>query len=381
MERCPYAKKCGGCDYQGIPYQKQLLMKQESVQKLLSEFCPVHPIQGMDHPYHYRNKVHAVFSRQRSGQIVSGIYEENSHRVVPVDACQIENEKADAIICDIRDMLRSFKITIYNENSGQGLLRHVLIRTASRTGQILVVLVVTSPVFPSKNNFVKDLRKKYPEITSVVLNINEKRTSMVLGKRDIVLYGPGFIEDCICDMTFRISAQSFYQINPPQAEKLYKKAIELASLSGTERVIDAYCGTGTIGIAASPFAGEVIGIELNPEAVKDAMRNAKSNQIKNIRFFNADAGEFMEQMASDGEKADVVIMDPPRSGSTEQFLQSTVHLSPQKIIYISCNPQTQRRDLLFLQKLGYKAEEAWPFDFFGFTEHVETVVLMSRVKG
>ena len=179
-------------------------------------------------------------------------------------------------------------------------------------------------------------------------------------------------------MTFRISAQSFYQINPPQAEKLYKKAIELASLSGTERVIDAYCGTGTIGIAASPFAGEVIGIELNPEAVKDAMRNAKSNQIKNIRFFNADAGEFMEQMASDGEKADVVIMDPPRSGSTEQFLQSTAHLSPQKIIYISCNPQTQRRDLLFLQKLGYKAEEAWPFDFFGFTEHVETVVLMSQ---
>ena len=174
MERCPYAKKCGGCDYQGIPYQKQLLMKQESVQKLLSEFCPVHPIQGMDYPYHYRNKVHAVFSRQRSGQIVSGIYEENSHRVVPVDACQIENEKADAIICDIRDMLRSFKITIYNENSGQGLLRHVLIRTASRTGQILVVLVVTSPVFPSKNNFVKALRKKYPEITSVVLNINEE---------------------------------------------------------------------------------------------------------------------------------------------------------------------------------------------------------------
>ncbi len=378
MKTCPYAKKCGGCDYQGISYSKQLAMKQEYTEKLLKEFCPVHPITGMEDPYHYRNKVHAVFNRTRDGQIISGMYEENSHRVVPVDDCQIENEKADAIIRDIRDMLRSFKITVYNERSGQGLLRHALIRTASFTGQILVVLVVTSPIFPSKNNFVKALRKKHPEITSVVLNLNDKYTSMVLGKRDIVLYGPGYIEDQICGKTFRISAQSFYQINPPQAEKLYNKAIELAGLTGKERVIDAYCGTGTIGLAASDNAGEVIGVELNPEAVKDAVRNTKSNQVRNARFYCADAGEFMEQMAADGETADVVIMDPPRSGSTEKFMDSLGKLGPSRIVYVSCNPETQRRDIQYLQKLGYKAVEVWPYDFFGFTSHVECVVLMLR---
>ncbi|MCR4950134.1 MAG: 23S rRNA (uracil(1939)-C(5))-methyltransferase RlmD [Solobacterium sp.] len=378
MEKCPYAKKCGGCDYQGIEYAKQLAMKQAYTEQMLKAFCPVHPICGMSDPYHYRNKVHAVFNRTQDGKIVSGIYEENSHRVVPVDACQIENEKADAIIRDIRDLLRSFKITVYNERSGQGLLRHALIRSASATGQILVVLVVTSPIFPSKNNFVKALRKLHPEITSVVLNLNDRRTSMVLGKRDIVLFGPGWIEDRICGMTFRISAQSFYQINPPQAEKLYRKAIELAGLTGKERVIDAYCGTGTIGLAASPQAGEVIGIELNPEAVRDAVRNAKINQIRNARFFCADAGAFMEQMAADGETADVVIMDPPRSGSTEQFLDSIARLGPDRIVYISCNPETQRRDLQHLQELGYTAQEAWPYDFFGFTKHVETVTLITR---
>ena len=380
MEKCPYAKKCGGCDYQGIPYKKQLSMKQEYTEKLLAGFCPVHPIVGMDHPYHYRNKVHAVFNRTRDGKIVSGIYEENSHKVVPVDDCQIENEKADAIIRDIRDLLKSFKITVYNERSGQGLLRHVLIRTAGQTGQILVALVVTSPIFPSKNNFVKALRSKHPEISTVVLNLNDKRTSMVLGKRDIVLYGPGYIEDRICGLTFRISAQSFYQVNPPQAEKLYRKAIELAGLTGKERVIDAYCGTGTIGLSASPYAGEVIGVELNPEAVKDAVRNAKTNQVKNARFFCGDAGEFMERLAAEGERADVIFMDPPRSGSSEQFLDAVGRLGPARVVYISCDPETQRRDIQYLEKLGYKAEEAWPYDFFGFTRHVETVCLLSKLS-
>ncbi len=380
MELCPYAKKCGGCSYQGVPYDQQLSRKQKYTEDLLSEFCPVHPIVGMEHPYHYRNKVHAVFSRRKDGSIVSGIYEENSRRVVPVEACQIENEEADAIIQTIRGLLRSFKITVYNEKSGVGLLRHVLVRTASNTDQILVALVVTSPIFPSKKNFVQALRKAHPRIKTVVLNINTQRTSMVLGKRDIILYGPGYIEDRICGCTFRISAQSFYQINPPQAEKLYQKAIELAGLTGKERLIDAYCGTGTIGLSAAASAGEVIGIELNQEAVRDAIQNARGNQIRNARFYCADAGDFMEQMAADGERADVVIMDPPRSGSTERFLRAAAHMGPDRIVYISCNPETQRRDLQILKELGYSAQEAWPYDFFPWTGHVETVCCLYHQK-
>ena len=380
MQICPYAKKCGGCSYQGVPYEEQLNRKQTETEKLLGGFCQVHPITGMEHPYHYRNKVHAVFSRKKDGTIVSGIYEENSHRVVPVDDCQIENEEADAIIRTIRGLLRSFKITVFDEKSGTGLLRHVLIRTAAKTDQILVALVVTSPIFPSKKNFAKALLKAHPNIKTIVLNINTQRTSMVLGKRDIIIHGPGYIEDQICGCTFRISAQSFYQINPPQAEKLYQKAIELAGLTGKERVIDAYCGTGTIGLAAAHAAGEVIGIELNKEAVKDAVQNARINQIKNARFFCADAGDFMEQMAAEGESADVVILDPPRSGSTEAFLQAAAHMSPKMIVYISCNPETQARDLRVLKDLGYVAQEAWPYDFFPWTGHIETVVLMTRTE-
>jgi len=378
MKKCPYAEKCGGCDYQGVSYQDQLNKKQKYAERLLGQFCTVKTIQGADDPYHYRNKVHAVLTKTRKGQVLSGIYEEHSHRVVPVDECQIENEKADAIIRDIRDSLNSFKISVYDENTHTGLIRHVIVRTASNTGQILVVLVVTSPVFPSKNNFVKYLLNKHPDITSVVLNINDKRTSMVLGKRDIVIYGTGYIQDIICGNKFYISAQSFYQINPPQAEKLYMKAIQLASLTGKELVIDAYCGTGTIGLCAASRAKEVVGIELNPEAVKDAIRNAKANGITNVRFINADAGEVMQQIASEGESVDVIILDPPRTGCTDAFIHSIAKLSPTRVVYVSCNPETQARDMSLLLKMGYTASEVWPYDFFPFTEHVETVVSLSR---
>ena len=352
---CKAAKKCGGCQYQGIPYEKQLQDKQKAVRQLMQPFCKTAGITGMKDPYHYRNKVHAVFARKKDGTIISGVYEEGTHRVVPVETCQIEDEKADAIINDIRGLLKSFKIKIYNEDTGYGLLRHVLIRRGFSTGEIMVVLVLGSPVMPSKNNFVKALRKLHPEITTVVLNVNDKRTSMVLGDRETTIYGKGYIEDVLCGLRFRISSKSFYQINPVQTEKLYGKAMELAGLSGTERVIDAYCGIGTIGMVAAKFAKEVIGVELNPDAVRDAVKNAKHNQMKNIRFYQEDAGRFMEKMAALGEKADVVFMDPPRSGSTEQFMKSVVTLAPKKIVYISCDPQTQARDLKYLTRHGYKA--------------------------
>lgn len=378
-DKCPVSKKCGGCMFQGMDYKKQLEKKQGHVIHLLKEFGTVQDIIGMDNPYHYRNKVHAAFDRLKDGTIVSGVYEEKSHRVIPVETCQIENELADAIMASIRDLCKSFKIRIYNEDTGYGLLRHVLIRTGYESGQVMVVLVVADPIFPSKNNFVKALRKLHPEISTVVLNINDKDTSMVLGERDIVLYGKGFIEDSLCGCIFRISPQSFYQVNPQQTEVLYNKAIELAELTGNERVIDAYCGTGTIGIIASKHAKEVIGVELNKNAVKDAVINAKRNNVKNIKFYNQDAGKFMVGMANDGDTADVVIMDPPRSGSDEAFLSSIVKLTPKKVVYISCNPETMARDLRYLQSNGYRGGEIYPVDMFPFTGHVETVVLMSRV--
>ncbi|MBQ4068639.1 MAG: 23S rRNA (uracil(1939)-C(5))-methyltransferase RlmD [Lachnospiraceae bacterium] len=378
VKECSYSKKCGGCQYIGMPYKEQLKKKQKKVNKLLDKHCEVKTILGMDNPYYYRNKVHAVFARTKKGQIISGTYEAGSHRVVNIDSCLIENQVADAIIRDIRELVKSFKIQIYNEDTGYGLLRHVLIRTGYVTGQVMVVLVLASPIMPSKNNFVKALRKLHPEITTVVLNVNDRHTNMVLGERDIVLYGKGYIEDILCGIKYRISPQSFYQINPVQTERLYKKAISLAGLTGKERVIDAYCGIGTIGMTAASSAAEVIGVELNKNAVRDAVNNAKSAGINNIRFVCQDAGEYMVKLANQGEKVDVVFMDPPRAGSDEKFLSSIVKLSPNKVVYVSCNPETLERDIRYLEKNGYAAESAWPVDMFPFSEHVETVCLLSR---
>ena len=375
---CPVEKKCGGCQFLHLTYEEQLAWKQKQLSKLMKPLCPVHAITGMKDPLHYRNKVHAVFTHRRDGEIISGIYEEGTHNVVKVDECLLENQTADAIIRDIRQLLKSFKIKTYNEDTGYGLFRHALIRCGHKTNQVLVVLVLGSPILPSKNNFVKALLKLHPEITSIVLNVNDKKTSMVLGEKETVLYGKGYIEDELCGRRFRISPKSFYQINSVQTEFLYGKAIELANLTGKERVIDAYCGIGTIGLVAAQKAGEVIGVELNPDAVRDANRNAKMNQTENITFYQNDAGVFMTEMAEAGEHADVVFMDPPRAGSDEAFLTSVVRLAPDRIVYISCNPETLARDVAWLKKHRYQAEGCWGYDMFPFTGHVEAVCLLSK---
>ena len=376
--KCNISKKCGGCQFQGIPYKEQLKKKQKKEQSLLGAYGKVCSIIGMENPYYYRNKVHAVFDRDRKGNIISGIYEEGTHRVVPVENCLIEDEKSQEIIRTIRGMLKSFKIRTYDEDTGYGLLRHVLIRRGFSTGEIMVVLVTGLPIFPSKNNFVKALRKAHPEITTVVLNVNDRQTSMVLGDREKPIFGPGFIKDRLCGCMFRISPKSFYQVNPVQTEILYQTAIDYAGLTGKETVIDAYCGIGTIGLIAAKKAGKVIGVELNKDAAKDARINAKENKITNAAFYQGDAGRFMVEMAAKGEKADVVFMDPPRAGSDERFLSSIVKLSPKKVIYISCNPETLARDLKYLTKHHYKVEKIQPVDMFPFCDHCETVCSLSR---
>ena len=350
------------------------------MKELLKGICPVKGMLGMEYPYHYRNKVHSVFGCDRKGHPVSGIYEEGTHNIVPVKTCLIEDQKADEILETIRQLLPSFKIRHYDEDTGFGLLRHVLIKRGFTTNQIMVVLVTASPVFPSKNNFVKALLSRHPEITTVIQNINGRGTSMVLGEKEHVLYGPGYIEDELCGCTFRISSKSFYQVNPVQTEVLYRKAIELAGLTGRETVIDAYCGIGTIGIIAGRQAKKVIGVELNPDAVRDAVKNAKQNSANNISFYCNDAGKFMVKTASEKQKADVVIMDPPRSGSTREFMNSIAVLNPSRIVYVSCGPDTLARDLRYFKTLGYEAKEAWGVDLFPWTRHVETVVLLGRKK-
>ena len=385
---CPYDKKCGGCNLLKHDYAEQLKIKKAALAKLLAPYGRLTEVIGMDEPLHYRNKVHAVFTTDRKGNVISGVYEEGTHRVVAVDNCLIENEKADEIIATIRKLIPSFKLKVYDEDRRTGLFRHVLIRTAHSTGQIMVVLVLSSTMFPSKNNFVKALLKEHPEITTIVMNINDRRTSMVLGDREQTLYGKGYIEDVLCGNTFRISPKSFYQINSVQTEILYNKAIEFAGLTGNETVIDAYCGIGTIGITAASYmvgqaggkGGNVIGVELNTDAVKDAIANAKRNNMDNIRFYCDDAGKFMTRMAANGQHADVVFMDPPRSGSDETFLNCVARLAPKKIVYISCGPDTLARDLGVLKKKGYRVEKMVGVDLFPMTEHVETVVLLSHKK-
>ena len=375
--KCPLYKKCGGCQIQNLSYERQLSFKQVKVIKLLGRYHRVSEIIGMESPYHYRNKVQAAFG-QRGGEIISGVYQSSTHNIVPVDSCLIEDQKADEIIVTIRKLLKSFKLKAFNDVSMKGFLRHVLIKRGFKSGEIMVVLVCAQMEFPKESQFVNALLSRHPDITTVVQNVNNKRTSLVLGDESRVLYGDGYIEEDLCGFRFRISPKAFYQINPTQTQVLYSKAIEFADLTGEETVLDAYCGTGTIGIIASPKAKKVIGVELNGDAVKDAKVNAQLNDIKNIEFYEDDAGRFMIKSARKAENYDVVIMDPPRAGASLDFLKCLVALSPQKIVYISCNPETQSRDFSYLTRKGYKVKKIQPVDMFPHTEHVETVALLVR---
>lgn len=376
---CTVAKKCGGCQLTNMTYEQQLSFKQSKAIKLLGRFCHVDKIKGMKEPYHYRNKVQAAFGRTRSGMIISGVYQSSTHNIVKVDSCYIEDKKADEIIVTIRNMLKSFHLTVFDDKTGKGFLRHVLVKRAFGTGEIMVVLVTGSPIFKSKNDFCKALLKAHPDITTIVQNVNNSYTSLVLGEKELVLYGTGYITDELLGYKFRISPKSFYQINYEGTKYLYSKAMEFADLSKEDRIIDAYSGVGTIGIIASQYVKEVISVELNRDAVRDAKINASINNIDNIRFFCADATEFLLAASEEREKIDAVLMDPPRAGSTVEFMKSVCKLAPEKVIYISCNPETLARDLVFFVKNGYKVKKIQPVDMFPHTSHVETVVLMTRI--
>ena len=370
--KCPYSKKCGGCQLQNLEYNKQLSFKQVKLIRLLGRFCHVDEIIGMEQPLHYRNKMQTAYG-MRGGRVYGGIYQSSTGKIVEIDNCMIEDEQSSNIASTIAKLVASFKIKPYHPESGAGFIRHTLIRRSFATGQIMVVLVTRSGEFKSCRSFVNALVKKHPEITTVVRNINDGKIRLSLGKKNETLYGDGVIEDRLMGLTFRLSPNAFYQVNPIQTEVLYGKAKEFAALTGEETVIDAYCGTGTIGLIMSDRAKKVIGVEVNSDAVKDAKANAKNNGVKNAEFYCGDAGKFMVDLASQNQKIDVVITDPPRAGCSKDFLRSLVTLSPKKVVYVSCNPETLARDLSYLTKNGYKVTAVQGVDMFPFTEHVETV--------
>ncbi|MBO7401428.1 MAG: 23S rRNA (uracil(1939)-C(5))-methyltransferase RlmD [Lachnospiraceae bacterium] len=376
---CPIEKKCGGCTLLSVPYEKQLEQKLDALTKTLAGVAKPERIIGAAHPLHYRNKITATFGRDKNG-VILGLYEEKSHRVVQNDGCLIEDERAAAVLATIKKLVASFKLTVYSEVSGYGLLKHVQIRTSRTTNEMMVVLVCAGPVFPSKNNFAKALKTAHPEITTLVLNINDKDTTMVLGERNITVFGPGFIEDELCGNRYRISPGSFYQVNPEQTKVLYETAIDFAGLTGREHVVDAYCGTGTIALSAAAKCGRVTGVELNRTAVKDAVRNAKANNIENAIFIAGDAGKYLTECAANSEKIDVVFMDPPRSGSTSEFIMSCVKLAPSRIVYVSCEPTTLARDLALFKRHGYIAAKCVGVDMFPQTENCEVICCLYHQK-
>lgn len=374
--KCSVYKKCNGCQLMNMDYTEQLRFKEIKCVRSLGKYGRVEKIVPMENPYHYRNKVQTVFRKDRRGNLISGIYQSSTGGIVGVDSCLLENEKASAIIADIKKLIKKYRIFVYNPANETGFLHHVLIRSGFKSGEIMVVLATREEKFDQRNNFVKDLVELHPQITSIVQTIG-KSEKLILGKHQKVLFGKPYIEDILCGLRFKISANSFYQINPVQTEKLYTKAIELADLKGKETVIDAYSGIGTIGLIASKNAKKVIAVENNKDAVKNAKENAQINGIKNVEFYCADASDFLKSY-SEENKADVVFLDPPRMGSTLKFLHSVLKLNPKKIVYISCNPETQGRDLYTLVKGGYKVKNICPFDMFPFTNHCECITILSR---
>ncbi len=378
MKRCPYARQCGGCQYQGIPYEEQLLRKQKRSEELLGSFGKVEPVIGSDPSLRYRNKAQISFMYTNK-KILMGNYMTGTHRIVETERCELLPDLTNEIFLTIRDLLISFRFSVFNEHTMEGFLRHVLIRTDSNAEKAMVTLVTGTKIFPKKKDFLKELLHRHPQIVTVIQNVNNRHTSMILGDYSTVLYGKGYIEDELCGYRFRISPESFYQINHAQTEKLYAGAIIAADPGPQDTVLDAYCGIGTIGICMAEKVNKVIGVEINKQAIQDARINAEINHLKNTVYYAEDAGEFMRKHAKQKD-IDTVIMDPPRAGADKVFLSSLVQLNPKKIVYISCNPETQKRDLQYLTAKGYKTGLIQPYDLFPMTEHIETIVLLQKLN-
>lgn len=376
---CPYYKDCGGCNLQHINYPKQLEFKKQQVINAYKKVAGMNvnalDTIGMDEPYKYRNKVQLPVSSYKRKTIL-GFYKENTHDVVALDSCLLQDDVSNTIMNKVKDLLNAMHIEAYNEDTRKGYIRHILIKRGFVSNETMLVLVTNTDSFPGRGQLVDRIKKEMPYINTIVQNINSRKTTVILSNKEKVLYGKGYIIDELMGLKFKISAQSFYQINHEQTEKLYSKAIEMAKLNKNDVVLDAYCGVGTIGMSLAKHVKEVIGVEIVEDAIKDAKENARLNNLKNVKYYCDDASEFMKKMVKDKYKPDVVFVDPPRAGCDKKFLESLVYLKPKKIVYISCNVATQARDVKFLREKGYKYSDVQPVDMFPNTYHVESIVVL-----
>lgn len=385
--KCPIARKCGGCQIQEMSYEAQLAFKEKKVQNNLERIGKISPseyemctIIGMDEPYNYRNKAQYPVGLDKDGNIVMGFYAGRTHSIIPCEDCAIGDKINSEILAIVKSHMEEYKIQPYNEETHKGVVRHVLIRRGFTTNQCMVCIIINGSELKGSTKLVERL-KNIEGMTSISININKEKTNVIMGKTVIDLYGEGYIEDYIGDVKFRISPLSFYQVNPVQTKELYGKALEFAGLTGEETVWDMYCGVGTISLFLAKAARKVYGVEIVPEAIEDARKNAKINNIENAEFFVGKAEEVVPKMYREyGLGADVVVVDPPRKGCDEKLLETMISMSPEKIVYVSCDSATLARDLEYLKAHGYGVKKVQPVDMFPHSVHVETVVLLSNEK-
>lgn len=379
---CHVFSECGGCQLQHLSYEGQLKQKQKNVKDVMQRIgkiphVPVHPVKGMDNPWRYRNKSQIPFS-ERNGEVVSGFYKTRTHHIVDTDVCIIQGKEADELMTMLKNEMHQIGMEAYDERTHRGMLRHLIVRKARATGELMVVLVTRTKKFPQKNAVIELIKRVVPDVTSIMQNINSDKTNVIFGDETILLDGKSFIVDTIGDTKFEISARSFYQINSEQTEVLYQQALDYAGLTGTESVIDAYCGIGTISLILAQKAKEVYGVEIVPQAIEDAKRNAELNHITNTHFEAGAAEDVIPKWYADGKRFDVLVVDPPRKGCDEKLLDTILEYKPKRIVYVSCDPATLARDLRILEDGGYQTQEVQPVDMFPHSSHVECVAFMSR---
>ncbi|RPK07955.1 23S rRNA (uracil(1939)-C(5))-methyltransferase RlmD [Priestia endophytica] len=379
---CPVYKQCGGCQLQHLKYEAQLDYKTKQVKEVLARLgnikdVTVHPTLGMEDPWNYRNKAQVPVGESEGG-LVAGFYKQRSHDIIDIERCMIQQEQNDDVVQAVREICSKYGIRAYDETKHKGTLRHVMVRYGATTGEQMVVLVTRTKELPNKNKVIEELRARLPQLKSIVQNVNLKKTNVIMGDETTVLWGEEYIYDNIGDIKFAISARSFYQVNPTQTKVLYDKALEYADLQGEEEVIDAYCGIGTISLFLAQKAKKVYGVEIVPEAIEDAKRNAELNGITNAEFEAGKAEEVIPAWYKKGISADTLVVDPPRKGCDEALLNTIIDMKPNRVVYVSCNPGTLARDLQVLEEGGYKTVEVQPVDMFPHTTHVECCALLVR---
>ena len=381
---CNTYKRCGGCNLRHVEYEETLNMKQSAVQNLVNKNLKtkvqVKPTWGMGNPYHYRNKLQFPIGKDKCGDPVLGVFANRTHEIIPVDNCMIQDEEANLVAKCVLDAIKKYKISVYDENTQEGLMRHVVIKKGFRTNQIMVILVINGDSLPFAKEFAYDVQCACHDICSIIVNVNKKNTNVILGEKNITIYGKDYIEDELGDYYFKISPLSFYQVNPVQAEAMYNYVMEAAEISKEDTVFDLYCGIGTISIFVAKSAKEVYGVEIVEQAIEMAKENAKLNKIENTVFLAGDTEDILTDLIKNKNVIpDIVVVDPPRKGLDNTTINNILDVNPKKVVYISCNPASLVRDLTKLEE-QYKIKSIQPFDMFPFTSHVECVSVLSLKK-